>query len=75
MWLLRQGHVTAHTPLFVTVLVTMLIETGWVVTDWDLLSPGALWGSGRYENAKKHLEDFWGGLVEEAPARPHGDGE
>lgn len=39
MWLLRQGHVTAHTPLFVTALVAVWIETGWVVGERDLQSP------------------------------------
>lgn len=61
MWLFRHGHVTAHTPLFVTALVAVWIETGWVMGAWDLLS---LLGSGNHAHAENHMQAFWEGLVE-----------
>lgn len=51
MWLLRQGHVTAHISLF----VTALIGTG-----------VSLLGSGNHENTKNYMETFWGTVVERA---------
>lgn len=61
MWLLRQGHVTAHTPLFVTALVTMLIKTGWVVR--HLLGLTLLLVSHNCENTKNQVETFWGEVL------------
>lgn len=59
MWLLRQGHVTAHTPLFVTALVAVWIETG-----WETGTCCVLLGSGNHTHAENHMEASWGGLVE-----------
>lgn len=61
MWLLRQGHVTAHTPLFVTALVTTLIKTGWVVG--HLLGLTLFLGSHNCENTKNQVEAFWGEVL------------